>query len=88
MSGSERWKEDGYPGERVLVEPTHRAKTPAFFLRQTAGNRSGKLIPNRKKKDRLLWIMLRVALLAAGVVVWLWVYLGQFGSTNDVAIQT
>jgi hypothetical protein len=76
MSGLERWKEDGYPTGADLSGTNSQGQTPAFFLRQTAGNRSGKLVPNRKKKDRLLWIMLRVALLAAGVVVWLWVYLG------------
>jgi hypothetical protein len=94
MSGSERWKEGRIRQEIYLQHLKHvdtlsrgaglsgtnsQGQTPALFLRQTAGNRSGKPIPNRKKKDRLLWIMLRVALLAAGVVAWLGVYLGQFG---------
>lgn len=50
-----------------------------LFLEQTPGTQSEKRIPNRRKKNRLPWIILRVALLAAYLVLWLWVYSGQFG---------
>jgi hypothetical protein len=45
-----------------------------LLLEQTLGTRAEKRIPNRREKNRLPWIIVRVALLAAG----LWVYLGQF----------
>jgi hypothetical protein len=45
-----------------------------FVIEQTLGTRVEKRIPNRREKSRLPWIIVRVALLAAG----LWVYLGQF----------
>ena len=55
--------------------------TSVLFLEGTPGMGSAKRIPNRRKKNRSpwTWIILRVALLAAGVAVCLWVYLGQFG---------
>ena len=45
-----------------------------LLLEQTLGTRAEKRIPNRREKNRLPWMIVRVALLAAG----LWVYLGQF----------
>jgi hypothetical protein len=48
--------------------------TSVLLLEQTPGTRAEKRIPNRREKNRLPWIIVRVALLAAG----LWVYLGQF----------
>jgi hypothetical protein len=50
----------------------------APFLEKTAGTRWEKRIPNRTEKSRLLWIALRIALLAAGVATCLRVYLSQF----------
>jgi hypothetical protein len=94
MSGSARWKEDRIRQE-VYVEQLKHAETPAngahlngsdspgrtpvLLLQQTFGNRSDKLVPNRRKKNQLPWIILRVALLAGWAAVCLWVYLGQFG---------
>jgi hypothetical protein len=49
------------------------------FLEKTPCTRSEKRIPNRREKNRLPWIILRVALLAGGLATCLWVYLGQFG---------
>ena len=49
--------------------------TPVLFLQQTFGSRS----PNRRKKNQLLWNILRVALLAVWVAICVRVYLGQFG---------
>jgi hypothetical protein len=49
--------------------------TSVPFLEKTPGTRSEKRIPNRGEKNRLPWIILRVALLAAGVATCLWVYL-------------
>lgn len=92
MSGSERWKEHRIRQEVYLQQSKHTDKlfrgaglsktnsqgqTPALLLPQTAGNRSFKRIVNRTKKDLLLWIMSRIALLAAGVMVRLWAYLGR-----------
>ena len=51
----------------------------APFLEKTAGTRWEKRIPNRREKNRLPWMALRIALLAAGVATRLWMYLGQFG---------
>jgi hypothetical protein len=48
--------------------------TSVLLLEQTPGTRAEKRIPNRREKNRLPWIIVRVALLTAG----LWVYLGQF----------
>ena len=48
--------------------------TSVLLIEQTLGTRPEKRIPNRREKNRLPWIIVRVALLAAG----LWVYLGQF----------
>jgi hypothetical protein len=53
--------------------------TSVLFLEQTPGTRSEKRIRDRKEKNRLPRIILRVALLAAYLAVWLWVYSGQFG---------
>lgn len=53
--------------------------TSVLFLEETPGMRSAKEIPNRRKKNRSPWIILRVALLAAGAADCLWVYLRQFG---------
>jgi hypothetical protein len=53
--------------------------TSVLFLEQTPDTRSDKRIPNRRKGDRLPWIILSVARLAAGVAAYLWMYLGRFG---------
>jgi hypothetical protein len=53
--------------------------TSVLLLEEAPGTLPDKYIPNRRKKRRLLWITLRFAPLAAGVAVWLWVYLNQFG---------
>jgi hypothetical protein len=94
MSGSARWKENRIRQEIYLEQVKHRemspnradvhgpnsqGQTPVLFLQQTLSNRSDKRILNRSKKNQLRWMILRVALLAAGVAVCLWVYLGQFG---------
>jgi hypothetical protein len=91
MRGSERWKEHRIRQEVYLQQLKHtdtlsrgaglsktnsQGQTPALLVPQT-GNRSFKRIVNRTKKDLLLWIMSRVALLAAGVMVRLWAYLGR-----------
>jgi hypothetical protein len=90
MNGLERWKENGIPQEIYWVDLKHTDALPsggglnggkpqawngtsALFLEQTLGTLA-QGIPNRREKNRLPWIILRVALLAAG----LWVYLGQF----------
>ena len=59
--------------------PLGRNGTSVLFLEQTPGTRSVKRTPNRRKENRLPWMILRLALLAAGVALYLWVYLGQFG---------
>ncbi len=90
MSRSARWKEDRIR-ERIYLEQLKHTETlpngaglngansqdgtPVLFLQQTFGSRS----PNRRKKNQLLWNILRVALLAAWVAICVWVYLGQFG---------
>ncbi len=95
MSGSARWKEDQIRQEIYLrhLKQTNTASsgghsganldgwngTPAPFLKKEAGIRWEKRIPNRREKNGLSWITLPIALLAAGVAVSLWVYLGQFG---------
>ena len=53
--------------------------TPVLFLQRTLGSGSDKRIPNRRKRNQLPWIILRVALLAAWAAACLWVYVGQFG---------
>jgi hypothetical protein len=89
MSGSARWKEDRIR-ERIYLEQLKHTETlpngaglnganspggtPELCLQQTFGRRS----PNRRKKNRLPWNALRVALLAAWVALCVWVYLGQF----------
>ena len=90
MSGLERWKENRIRQEIYWVHPKHTDASPslgglnggklpacngtsAILLEQTLGTRE-EGIPNRREKNRLPWIIVRVALLAAG----LWVYLGQF----------
>jgi len=89
MSRSARWKEDRIR-ERIYLEQLKHTETlpngaglngansqggtPVLFLQQTFASRS----PNRRKK-RLPWNILRVALLAAWVAICVWVYLGQFG---------
>ena len=89
MNRSARWKEDRIRERIYLVQLKHtetlpngaglngassRGGTPELCLRQTFGRRS----PNRRKKNRLPWNVLRVALLAAWVGICVWVYLGQF----------
>jgi hypothetical protein len=90
MSRSARWQEDRIR-ERIYLEQLKHTETlpngaglngansqggmPVLFLQQTFGRRS----PNRRKKNRLPWNILRVALLAAWVAICVWVYLGQFG---------
>src|ERR1700746_369512 len=59
--------------------PPGRNGTSVLFLEQTPGTRSDKRTPNRRKENRLPWMIVRLALLAAGVALYLWVYLGQFG---------
>ena len=49
------------------------------FHENAPRTRTGKRFPNRINKSRVPWIILRVALLAAGIAICLWVYLGQFG---------
>jgi len=90
MSGLARWKENRIRQEIYWVHLKHPDASPsggglnggklqawngtsALLLEQTLGTRA-EGIPNRRKKNRLPWIIVRVALLAAG----LWVYLGQF----------
>ena len=90
MSGLERWKENRIRQEIYWVHLKHTDASPsggglnggklqawngtsAILLEQTLGPRA-EGIPNRREKNRLPWIIVRVALLAAG----LWVYLGQF----------
>ena len=90
MSGSARWKEDRIR-ERIYLEQLKHTEalpngaglnganspggTPVLFLQQTFGRRS----PNRRKKNQLLWNILRVALLAVWVAICVRVYLAQFG---------
>ena len=90
MSRSARWKEDRIR-ERIYLEQLKHTETgpngvglnganlqggtPVLFLQQTLGSRS----PNRRRKNRLPWNILRVALLVAWVAICVWVYLGQFG---------
>ena len=59
--------------------PPGRNGTSVLFLEQTPGTGSDKRTPNRRKENRLPWMILRLALFAAGVALYLWVYLGQFG---------
>lgn len=90
MSGLERWKENRIRQEIYWVHLKHTDASPsggghnggklqawngtsALLLEQTRGTRA-EGIPNRREKNRLPWIIVCVALLAAG----LWVYLGQF----------
>ena len=90
MSGLERWKENRIRQEIYWVHLKHTDASPSggglnggklqawngtsvLLLEQTLGTRA-EGIPNRREKNRLPWIIVRVALLAAG----LWVYLGQF----------
>jgi hypothetical protein len=90
MSGSARWKEDRIRERTYLEQLQHtetlpngaglngansQGGTPVLFLQQTFGSRSA----NRRKKNRLPWNILRIALLAAWVAICVWVYLGQFG---------
>ena len=88
MSRSARWKEERIYLEQLKQKHTetlpNRAGingvnspggTPVLFLPQTFGRRS----PNRRKKNLLLWNILRVALLAVWVAICVRVYLGQFG---------
>src|SRR5260370_1880791 len=41
---------------------------------------------NKKKNRRLRWIILSLAILAAGGATWFWIYLSQFESTDDAYI--
>jgi hypothetical protein len=90
MHGSARSKQDRIR-ERIYLEQLKHTETlpnragingvnspggtPLLFLQQTFGSRS----PNRRKKNLLLWNILRVALLAVWVAICVRVYLGQFG---------
>jgi hypothetical protein len=92
MSRSARWKEDRIR-ERIYMEQLKQKHTemlpnraglsganspggtPLLFLQQTFGSRS----PNRRKKNQLLWNILRVALLAVWVAIFARVYLARFG---------
>jgi hypothetical protein len=56
-----------------------RNGTSVLFLEQTPGTGSDKRTPHRRKENRLPWMILRLALFAAGAALYLWVYLGQFG---------
>jgi hypothetical protein len=90
MSGLARWKESRIRQGIYWVHLKHTDASPtggglnggklqawngtsALLLEQTLGTRA-EGIPNRREKNRLPWIIVRVALLAAG----LWVYFGQF----------
>jgi hypothetical protein len=53
--------------------------TSVLFLEQRPDTGSDKRTSNRRKENRLPWMILRLALLAAYVALYLWVYLGQFG---------
>jgi hypothetical protein len=88
MSRSARWKEERIyleqlkqnhaetlPNGARLNEANSQGGTPVLFLQQTFGTRSS----NRRKKNQLLWNILRVALLAVWVAICVWVYLAQFG---------
>ena len=57
--------------------------TSVLFLEQRPDTWSDKRTSNRRKENRLPWMILRLALLAVGVAAWLWVYLGQFGIHTD-----
>ena len=89
MSGLERWKEnrirqgidrvhlkhtDASPSGAGLNGGNLQAWNGTSVLLLEPGTRAEKRIPNRREKNRLPWLIVRVALLAAG----LWVYLGQF----------
>ena len=90
MSRTARWKEDRIR-EQIYLEQLKHTETgpngaglngaksqggsPVLFLQQTFGSRS----PNRRKKNQLLWNILRVALLAVWVAICVRVYLAQFG---------
>ena len=92
MSRSARWKEDRIR-ERIYLEQLKQKHTetlpngaglnganspggtPVLFLQQTFGSRSS----NRRKKNQLVWNILRVALLAAWVAICVRVYLAKFG---------
>ena len=41
---------------------------------------------NKKKNRRLRWIILSLAILAAGGATWFWIYSSQFESTDDAYI--
>jgi hypothetical protein len=53
--------------------------TSVLVLEQRLDSGSDKRTSNRRKENRLPWTILRLALLAAYVALYLWVYLGQFG---------
>ena len=92
MSRSARWKEERIR-ERIYLEQVKQKHTemlpnsaglnganspggtPVLFLQQTFGSRS----PIGRKKNQLLWNILRIALLAVWVAICVRVYLGQFG---------
>ena len=54
-------------------------RTLGSFHENAPRARTGKGFPNRINKSRVPWIILRIALLIAGIALCLWVYLGQFG---------
>ena len=90
MNRSARWKEDRIR-ERIYLEQLKHTETlpnraglngasssggtPEVCLQQTSGRWS----PNRRKRNRLPWNVLRVALLAAWAALCAWFYLAQFG---------
>jgi hypothetical protein len=59
--------------------PVGRNGPSVRFLEQRPNTGSDKRTSNRRNENRLLWMILRLALLAIGVAAWLWVYLCQFG---------
>ena len=93
MNGLSRWKENRIRQEAHLKHPKTSFNGDAahgayplgwsgisvLSLEQTPGTRSDKRTPIRQKENRLPWMILRLALLAAGVALYLWVYLGQLG---------
>ena len=94
MSGSARWKEERIRQEVYLEHLRYtemspngagrnggklQVQTSIPFIPQPLANRSGMPVLNRRKKNKLPWMMLRVALLGAWAAICVWVYLGQFG---------
>lgn len=96
MSGLARWKENRIRQEICLKGLKHTNTSSSGNGLDGANQQGWNGTPlvlfwhktaARRKTNRLYWIILRVALLIAGVAACVWVYLDHLESTHGTATQ-